>query len=265
MSSMPTPTPAAAFNLTKTAAPAVRTDINNLTRNVFRTRGGRIGSGMGLLLEALWGYYTTARLADNHLEMAWLVHHNYNDFACLHMDSTWDPQTRAGELFRVEAKSMNMGADESKAHFDELAHNILTDDLLVVLVWSWASLDNNRCWPRVLDIFVDRALPIARLRDALHIARGGTFVDRASCPDRCSADNCTHHGEPLNANGKRERPSGPESSRVSTRSSHGANFGGLVRMLKAQSPNARAIRQAQLRENTVGRAYDDFINDNSST
>ena len=260
------PTPAAASNLTKTVAPAVRTDINQLTKKVFRTRGGRLGSGMGLLLEALWGYYTTDRLArraDNRLEMAWLVDHSYNDFACLHMDFQWDPQTRAGELFRVEAKSMNMGAEESKAHFDELAHNILTDDLLVVLVWRWTSLDNDnkRCWPCVLDIFVGRALPIAHLRDALHIARGGTFVDRASCPDRCSPDNCTHHGEPLNSNGSRERPSGPKARRRGT-ATHAANFGGLVRMLKARRGNARAIRQAQLRDTTVGRAYYDFLKAN---
>ena len=88
---------------------------------------------MGLLLEGLWGYYTTECLADDHLEMAWLVDHQYNDFACLDMDTEWDPLTRGGELFRAEAKSMNMGADESKAHFDELAQNILPDDLLVVI------------------------------------------------------------------------------------------------------------------------------------
>ena len=35
---------------------------------------------MGLLLEGLWGYYPTECLADDSLEMAWLVDHQYNDF-----------------------------------------------------------------------------------------------------------------------------------------------------------------------------------------
>ena len=259
------PTPTEASDRTKAVEPTVRRRINQLTRQVFRTRGGRLGSGMGLLLEALWGYYTTACLEGDRLEMAWLVDHQYNDFACLDRHSEWDPQTREGELFRVETKSMNMGADESKAHFDELTYHIQSDDLLVVIAWRWAQLDNRRSWPSVGKIFVDRALPIAQLRDALHEARGGTFVDRATCPDGCAVESCTHHGEPLNANGKRERLSGPESCRVSTKVSHAANFGGLVRMLKAQGKEARATREAQIRENSIGRAYDDFIYRNFST
>ena len=263
MASMATPAEASAR--TRAVEPTVRRRINSLTRRVFRTRGGRLGSGMGLLLEGLWGYYTTACLAGDGLEMAWLVDHQYNDFACLDRDADWNPETRTGELLRVEAKSMNMGADESKAHFDELAHNILPDDLLVVIAWRWAELDDRRSWPCVSEIFVNRALPIAQMRDALHEARGGTFVDRAACPDACAVNDCTHHGEPLNANGKRERPSGPESRRVSAQVSHAANFGGLVRMLSARGPAARATREAQIQENTIGRAYDDFIRRNSST
>ena len=30
--------------------------MNEFSSNVLKTRGGRIGSGMGALLEALWGY-----------------------------------------------------------------------------------------------------------------------------------------------------------------------------------------------------------------
>ena len=74
------------------------------------------------------------------------------------MDAEWDTLTRAGELFRAEAKSMNMGADESKAHFDELAQNIRPEDLLVVIAWRW-ELDGKRNWPAVCEIFIDRALP----------------------------------------------------------------------------------------------------------
>ena len=52
--------------------------------------------------------------------MGWLAEHEYNDYACLEMDCEWNPKTREGEFFRIEAKSMNLDADESKGHFDEL-------------------------------------------------------------------------------------------------------------------------------------------------
>ena len=172
-------------------------------------------------------------------------------------------RTRAGELFRAEAKSMNMGADESKAHFDELAQNIRLDDLLVVIAWRW-ELDGERNWPAVREIFLDRALPIAQFRDALHLARGGTFVDRAICPDECQAQSCSHHGEPLNSNGKRERLSGPESRRVSANVSHAANFGGLVRMLAARGQEARATLEVETQENAIGRSYIEFIRRNEA-
>ena len=32
-------------------------EINTFSRKVLSTRGGRMGSGMGMLLEALWCYY----------------------------------------------------------------------------------------------------------------------------------------------------------------------------------------------------------------
>lgn len=56
----------------------------------------------------------------------------------------------------------------------------------------------------LLDSFFDRAKGIAMLRDALHIARGGSFVGSEYCPDGCQSDYCVHIGEPLNAEGKRE-------------------------------------------------------------
>ncbi|MCY3932980.1 MAG: hypothetical protein OXH70_14820 [Acidobacteria bacterium] len=213
---------------------------------------------MGLLLEGLWGYYTSSSLRQDGLEMAWLVDHQYNDFACLDREAEWDPRTRAGEFFRVEAKSMAIGADEPKAHFDELAQNIEPVDLLVVIAWEWR-LDAGRNWPAVQEIFVNEALPIAQLRDSLHIARGGTFVDRATCPDGCSSAVCPHHGEPLNSKGKRERVTGPSSRRVSGGVSHAANFGGLIRMLKARKETARTILEVQRRDNRVGSAYIEFI------
>ena len=137
---------------------------------------------MGLLLEGLWGYHTSAILAEHGIEIAWIADNQYNDYACVDMALNWDPDTKAGELLRIEAKSMNLGADESKAHFAELAQNIGPNDLLLVLVWRWApDTTGLRSWPRIEDVFVDRAQPIAQIRDQLHVARGGSFVDKNSC------------------------------------------------------------------------------------
>lgn len=257
---MTTLTAAQAAERTKAIGPEVQEKINQLTSTVFRTRGGRLGSGMGLLLEGLWGYYTTELLTPDGLEMAWLADHQYNDFACVDTTREWEPETRGGELFRVEAKSMNLGADESKGHFDEIVQNILPDDLLVVLVWRWES-DESRVWPKVQEIFIDRALPIAQFRDTMHLARGGSFVDRNACPDGCIPANCSHHGEPLNAKRTRERPQGPNATR-GAKASHAANFGSLVRMLKARGQKARDIQEAALKTNPVARSYWEFVERN---
>ncbi len=253
-------TPAEAAQAIQASADLVRDEINELAQRVFRTRGGRLGSGMGLLLEGLWGYYTTSQLEPLGLELAWIADHRYNDFSCIDLETEaeWDPSTGEGELLRVEAKSMNLGADESKAHFDEPSDNIGVDDLLAVITWKWAE-HGGRVWPRVTEIFVDRAAPIAALRDVLHLARGGTFVDRYSCPDGCVPDLCQHHGEPLNANDKRERPQGPEATRVSAKVSAAQNFGGLVRMLKARGGEAKEARIAEFERNPIARTYNDFI------
>jgi hypothetical protein len=52
------------------ATPVACQEINKLSRVRFRTRGqGRLGSGMGALLEALWGFFVDqgrpARAAGN--------------------------------------------------------------------------------------------------------------------------------------------------------------------------------------------------------
>lgn len=47
--------------------------LNEFARATFRTRGGRTGSGMGMVIEALWGFYLNAELAkdpDSACEMA---------------------------------------------------------------------------------------------------------------------------------------------------------------------------------------------------
>jgi hypothetical protein len=214
---------------------------------------------MGLLLEGLWGYHTSGVLEPDGIEIAWLADNQYNDFACVDIALEWDPRDNAGELLRVEAKSMNLGADESKGHFAELAENIGPNDLLLVLTWRWTAEETGwRVWPEVQDVWIDRAAPIAELRDALHLARGGTFVDRARCPDGCAPDRCQHHGEPLNANGKRERLQGPETCRPSGKVSFAANFGGLVRMIAARGDATSTLSRIR-RSNAVADNYVDFI------
>ena len=220
----------------RTLTPNAVSEINSFSKEVLATRGGRIGSGMGLLLEALWGYYINRELlgeggAIANCEIAWLSDHEYNDFACVERDADWDPSSRQGEILRIEAKSMNTEADESKGHFDEPKKNLGGHDLLLILVWVWDKLDDYRVFPHILDAFIDLACPLADLRDALHMARGGSFVDREACPDKCTPQDCLHHGEPLNASGIRERVKGPISCKGGN-VSFAANFGGLVRMLK---------------------------------
>ncbi len=225
---------------------------------------------MGTLLEGLWGYYVNQVLFNEGgqaaaCEIGWLADQEYNDFACVLRDRPWRQADRTGELLRVEAKSMNAGADESKAHFDELYANLDLLDLLLVLVWSWDPADKFRVYPHIRDHYIGSARSVAELRDALHRARGGTFVDRHSCPEGCPPKDCPHHGEPLNSSGKRERLSGPPSTRPSSLVSYAANFGGLVRMLKTESTPARQrFRQIRARDDSA-HAYISFIHRNYPT
>jgi hypothetical protein len=259
--------PQQAFEEVIAATPVACQEINDFARKVFLTRGGRMGSGMGVLLEALWGYYVDkgrpAREAGNEgWEIGWLPQHEYNDFACLRCGSIWDAATKQGELLRVEAKSMNCDAEESKGHFDELIGKLGPLDLLLVLVWAWKPADRDRVYPRIQDHFIGPAHPIAQLRDELHLARGGSFVSATSCPDGCDPRQCVHDGEPLNASGKRERLSGPESCRPSTKTSCAQNFGGLLRMLKTASPHARRVFRRLRAEDDVVHRYIGFIHRN---
>src|SRR5690554_4013010 len=95
-------------------SPQVFDEVNEFAAKTLITRGGRIGSGMGLLLEALWGYYLNVHLIDEPFELAWFPDHQYNDFACLYKDQEWHPESKSGEALRIEVKSMNIGAEESK-------------------------------------------------------------------------------------------------------------------------------------------------------
>lgn len=238
------------------------TDINRFTRKVLVTRGGRMGSGMGTLLESLWGYSVNRQLKDRFgdtIELAWLADHEYNDFAVVTRNAPWASATRDGELFRIEAKSMVVGADESKAHFDEIKENLGEFDLLLILVWAWEKREGDRVQPVIKGLCLSPARAVARVRDALHVARGGSFVDRAKCPDKCVATACRHHGEALNASGKRERGTGPEACRVSSKVSFAANFGGMVRMLKTDSSGARAILRRLRAEDADINAFVSFI------
>ena len=236
-------------------------EVNDFCSHVFLTRGGRIGSGMGGILEALWGYYINRILASKNqaeFELAWFPEHQYHDFACVHKSTEWNPETKEGEFFRIEVKSMNTGADESKAHFDVLLKELDESDALLVLIWEWKAIDEFHFFPEIIDSFFSLAKPIAMLRDELHIARGGCFVSANDCPDGCLPDDCTHSGEPLNASGKRERLSGPKSCRPS-QASYAANFGGLVRMLKTQQSKARSTLRRLRKEHETADKYVAFI------
>ena len=233
--------------------------VNDFTNRVMRTRGGRIGAGMGTVLETLYGYFLNEVLGEQGAEgeLGWLANNEYNDFAFLETSSTWEPSTKAGELLRLEIKAMVRDADESKAHFDEIQQNIGPDDLLIVLGWTWQNVDTVHVSPTVVQWFVGSALGVAQLRDRLHEARGGSFVMSGSCPDGC-APYCAHVGEPLNAARKRERKEGPASTKPAN-CGWAANFGGLVRMLKTQNDAARQALREVRATSTVAHRYISFV------
>ena len=240
------------------------TKMNEFSAEVLKTRGGRIGSGMGALLEGLWGYMMNQIIIEENLldcEIAWFPDNQYNDFSCIKRNVAWNPNSRESEYFRIEVKSMNTGADESKAHFAALTKEIETNDALLLLVWEWRQVDDYHYSPIVIDCFFDKAIGVAELRDALHLARGGRFVEEGSCPDNC-VGNCSHVGEPLNASGKRERLTGPETTRPSLKVSYAANFGGLVRMLKTDNEYARSVFRLVRKENPIADHYISFIHRN---
>lgn len=263
-------TPNAAETLVQTAAVTALSSLNQFCAEAFRTRGGRLGSGMGSLLEAVWVYFTNRALHNEggiaaDCEIGWLPDHEPNDFACVLRDHEWIPSTRFGELFRIEAKSMNLSVDESKAHFTELQSHMRQHDQLLILTWKWIEVDAWRFCPKVVDHLICPAKPVAALRDALHIARGGSFVQVGACADGCQNNPCAHVGEPLNAAGKRERKGGPESTRPSDKVAFANNFGGLVRMLKTDNQAARAVFRAERAANPIAHDYITFIHRNFPT
>ncbi len=230
------PTPERAAELIISHTPSACEALNQFTAEVFLTRGGRIGSGMGSVIEGLWGFYLNKTLKHagiTDIELAWIYGHEYNDFACVDSTKEWRPETQEGEVLRVEVKSMVAAADESKAHFDRLVDEMESSELLAVFLWNWTVTNrtDDRVYPKVVDHFIGRAVEIAKLRDSLHVLRGGSFVSPSKCPDGCNPRNCTHAGEPLNARGVRERRTGPEATRGGKKASYAANFGGLLRML----------------------------------
>jgi hypothetical protein len=235
-------------------APQVIARMNEFTSKTFRTRGGKLGSGMGSLLEALWVYYMNNTLANQggiarDCEFVWLPDHQPADFACIIREAEWKPESRKGELFRIEAKSMNLDVEEAKGHFTNLEAETGIFDHLLVLLWSWTEHDNRYVWPEVHGYFLGPSLPIIHMRDRLHLARGGSFVGTGSCPDSCLPVPCTHAGEPLNESGKRERRSGPATCKPKG-VDYAANFGGLVRMLKTRGREAsRVFRKFRAHDN----------------
>lgn len=238
--------------------------INNFSSDVLKTRGGRIGSGMGLLIEALWGYYMNIELNEYEIEIGWFPDHQYNDFVCLKKGMEWNVHNKEGEVCRIEVKSMNSGADESKAHFDVLKSEAGPNDLLLVITWAWRSLDGVYSSPFITDHFIGKAQHIIELRDALHLTRGGIFVEHDNCPEdcRCLSGHCLYEGEPLNANLKRERLCGPPSTKPSDKVSYAANFGGLLRMIKTSSEESRQKLREIRKNNPTAHDYISFIHRN---
>jgi hypothetical protein len=260
-------TPANAVTLVQSEARKALGHLNNFSCEAFRTRGGRLGSGMGSLLEALWVYFMNRTLQNEggvaaDCEIGWLEDNQPNDFACVLRDAKWKSTTREGELFRIEAKSMNASVDESKAHFTELVREISAHDQLLLLIWKWTEVDYWRSCPLVTDYLLCPARPVAELRDILHIARRGSFVEGGMCPDRCAENPCAHTGEPLNAAGKRERKGGPDATRPSEKVGFANNFGGLVRMLKTDNESARNVFRTARFANPVAHEYISFIHRN---
>lgn len=258
-----TVSPATAERILQADAQRVIDEINTFTSETFKTRGGRLGSGMGSLIEAMWVYYMNRVLQNEGgeaqlCEIAWLQDHEPADFACLTRGAEWEPASRLGELFRIEAKSMNIGVEEAKGHFTNLRGETRPHDQLLVLVWSWRTIANQYFWPRIHDYFLGPAVPVIALRDALHLQRGGTFVESQQCPDGCAPANCTHAGEPLNAAGKRERRSGPKSCKPAN-VDYAANFGGLIRMLKTDNDSAREKFRELRRADATAHRYISFI------
>ncbi len=237
--------------------------VNAFTEQVFHTRGGRIGSGMGSVVEALWGFHLNTILKeeeDTVYELGWIYGHEYNDFACILRNEEWNPETQQGELFRVEVKSMIASADESKAHFDRLQHEFADNELLAVFLWDWTSVSeqSRNVYPAILDYFIGYALPIAEIRDILHVERGGHFVQEGYCPDGCDIKLCSHIGEPLNASGVRERRSGPEASKGPS-VSYAANFGGMLRMLGSRGNSGKELLKREYASAPTKARFIDFM------
>lgn len=246
-----------------TSTHATVDEVNAFTKQVFHTRGGRIGSGMGSVVEALWGFHLNGILKKEKnipYELGWIYGHEYNDFACILRNEDWNPETKEGELFRVEVKSMVASADESKAHFDRLQHEFADNELLAVFLWNWAPVTNQsqNVYPAILDYFVGYALPIAQLRDVLHLERGGSFIQKGHCPDGCNIQHCSHIGEPLNASGVRERRSGPEASK-GQRVSYAANFGGMLRMLGSREKSGKELLKKEYASDPTKARFIDFM------
>ena len=85
----------AAAKLIIQQTPQACEELNLFTAEVFQTRGGRIGSGMGGVIEALWGFYLNRALCKaghKEVEIAWIYGHEYNDFACVDSAQEWDPE-----------------------------------------------------------------------------------------------------------------------------------------------------------------------------
>ena len=155
---------------------------------------------------------------------------------------------------------MVASADESKAHFDRLTSELETSELLAVFLWDWVpvSTTSRKVYPCVTGHFIGSAGGVAALRDALHINRGGTFVQIGHCPDGCAAKRCRHIGEPINASGVSEQRTGPEKTKGPS-VSYAANFGGLLRMLGYRGQGGQEVIAQHQAKNEAAAAFIHFM------
>ena len=62
------------YEIIRTFSDQACSKMNEFSKSILKTRGGRIGSGMGALLEALWGYMMNQLILEREdldCEIAW--------------------------------------------------------------------------------------------------------------------------------------------------------------------------------------------------
>ena len=192
-------------------------ELNQFFSETFLVDSVEINYGhstrFGILFEAMWGYYMKKELESFGHSLKWICKNQYNDF--------YITDDKENFVCNIEVKTLCVNSDESKSHFDAIQSELLNTDLLFVSAWKW-NINNTSMSPCVTKSEYFLSKNIAKMRDDLHILRGGSFINN----------------EPINASGFMERITGPENNKP-LKISHMSNFGGLVRMLGTKSKNSK--------------------------